>query len=206
MAVTISIVIACSQQYAHHLDDYMNAVAQLDRQPDEIVLVTDKVQPTFNCVRVQAPDRWNLGEWYNLGFDAASSDWIVWTGADDRLRPHALNTIDTTNADVIAFGLHYTTGQTWMPANIRNADILKVQHNLVTCGSPVRKQLWQATAFEPDLAPFEDWAFWVGCAHNNAQFTSTRTLDVDYTYGSDHIAPAEEPTRTRIQQWLKGLS
>lgn len=205
MAVKISLVIACSQQYAHHLDGYMQAVQQLNRQPDEIVLVTDTVKPSFECVVIRTEAEFQFGEWFNLGFAAATGDWVVWPGADDRLRPHALDHIDASLADVIAYGLQYSTGKIWIPAVTDAHNILQVQQNLITCGSPVRKRLWEQTPFQPELFPFEDWAFWVGCAHNNARFTSTLTIDVDYAYGDDHFIPPLEPTRSLIMQWSKGL-
>lgn len=206
MAVTISIVIACSNAYAHHLDGYMQAVRKLNRQPDEIVLVTDTIKPDFDCVVVRTENTFQFGEWFNLGFEAASSDWIVWPGADDRLRQHALDQIDASLSDVIAFGLQYSTGQIWIPALVNAQTILQVQENQIPCGSAVRKRFWEATPFQPDLFPFEDWAFWVGCAHNGARFTSTMTIDVDYSYGNDHFVPSLEPTRTQIEQWSKGLA
>jgi hypothetical protein len=206
MAVSISLVIACSQQYAHHLDGYMQAVEKLNTQPDEIVLVTDTIKPDFECVRVQAQSKFLFGEWFNLGFDAASSDWVVWPGVDDRLRAHALDQLRVITADVYAFGLQYTTGQIWIPSNITNEAILQVDENKVTCGSPVKRSLWEQTPFQTQLTPFEDWAFWVGCAHNKARFMSSLTLDVDYAYGNDHTIPPSEPTRSLIMQWSKGLS
>jgi hypothetical protein len=201
----ISLVIACSELYSHNLSSFMQSISDLHRKPDEIVLVTDSVKPEFDCTIVADAGEWVLGNWYNLGFEAATQEWIVWTGVDDRLRPHALDSIDNSLADVIPFGLHYSTGQIWIPSNVSAESILRISDNLVPCGSPVRKRFWELQPFVPELYPFDDWAFWVGCAHNGAKFMPTFTIDVDYDYGIGHINPPMEPHRTNIIEWAKGL-
>lgn len=183
----------------------MQAVNALTVKPDEIVLVTDGVVPNFHCTLVSTDKPWNLGDWYNLGFAVASGDWVVWTGADDRLRPHALDQVPTCQADVLALGLQYNTGQRWLPQQVTADQVLQVSQNLVPCGSPVRRSLWQGIPFQPQLYPFDDWAFWVGCAAQGATFATTHTIDVDYDYGPGHIDPPLEPTRTQIAEWAKGL-
>lgn len=203
--MSISLVLCCSKQYEHHLDGYMAAVAQLHRQPDEVIVVTDNAVPAFDCTLIRTTKPWVLGDWYNLGFAAATCDWVVWTGADDRLMPHALDQVDACDADVLAFGLQYSTGQRWMPFAPTAEQVLRVEENLVPCGSPVRRELWQEMPFHSEFYPFDDWAFWVGCAAQGATFATTHTLDVDYDYGPGHINPPLEPTRTQIAKWAKGL-
>jgi len=203
--MSISLVVCCSKKYEHHLPGYMEAVDALTTKPDEVVLVTDGVVPDFDCTLINTDQGWNLGNWYNLGFAAATADWVVWTGVDDRLRPHALEQVRTCQADVLAFGLQYTTRQKWLPLTVTAEQVLQVKENLVPCGSPVRRSLWQGIPFQPQLYPFDDWAFWVGCAAQGAIFTTTNTIDVDYDYGPGHINPPIEPTRTHIAEWAKGL-
>lgn len=204
--MTISLVVACSLAYEHHLDGYLAAVDVLSVRPDEIVVVSDGVKPIIDCTLVTTDEAWNLGHWYNLGFTAATSEWVVWTGVDDRLRPTALDQVANCRADVLAFGLQYTTGQRWMPGAPTADQVLAVDENLIPCGSPVRRDLWQGVPFQPEFYPLDDWAFWVGCAAQGAQFATTHVIDVDYDYGPDHINPPKEPTRTRIAEWAKGLT
>lgn len=198
-------MIACSQQYEHHLSGFLASVETLNRKPDEIVLVTDNVTPTFDCTLVRMNEPWNLATWYNKGFKAASGDWVVWTGSDDRFKPHALDGLDDCGAEVFMFGMDYSTGQKWTPGHVTAQDILKVSSNLVPCGSPVRRHLWENIPFIPDLYPFDDWGFWVGCAYQGATFTPTQRLDIDYTHGPDHLNPPLEPTRSKIVEWLRSL-
>lgn len=203
--MNVSLVIACSQQYEHHLYGYVESVRNLNRQPDEIVVVTDNAVPDFDCTLVRVNEPWNLGAWYNKGFAAASGDWIVWTGADDRFKPHALDKIDACQSDVLMFGLDYSTGQKWTPGAVTAEQVLKVASNLVPCGSPVRRELWEGINFNPDLYPFDDWGFWVGCAFQGATFEPTNTLDIDYAHGPEHLNPPLEPTRSKIVHWLTTL-
>lgn len=201
----ISLVIACSAAYRHHLDGYLQAVHELDRAPDEIVLVTDSVSSSVEYKRVLVDTQWNLGAWYNAGVAASSGDWVVWTGADDRFMSHALNSLDDCKSDVYAFGLQYTTGQVWLPQNLTAQRILEVRENLVPCGSPFRRHLWEQVPFQPQFFPLDDWAFWVGCAAIGATFECSPNLDVLYEYGPSHINPPMEPTRTHIAQWVREL-
>ena len=54
------------------------------------------------------------------------TDWVVWIGADDRFRPTALDGIERDDADVVALGFQYDTGQTWMPHPTRER-VLRVE-------------------------------------------------------------------------------
>ena len=205
MAVTVGMVICCSSLYWDFLPAHMESVKGLNRQPDQITIVTDHTEQldNYNVVRKDLP--WNLGDWYNAGIAATETDWIVWSGVDDKYRPTALDGIDTCTADVLGFGLRYSGGMNWIPGNPEPARILQLETNLITCGSPFRRKLWEGIPFEPSLAPVEDWGFWVGCARQDARVVSTGEIDIDYSHGPDSLIPDLNISRERIRSWLEKL-
>jgi hypothetical protein len=207
LAVSVGIVIACSSLYRHHLQPHLDSIMRLERKPDEITLVTDGDFTAPMITRVVHMDLpWCLGDWYNAGVEATETEWVAWSGADDLYRPTALNSLDNATADVVCFGLHYSTGMNWLPQGITPEAILKIETNLITCGSPFRRKLWEEIPFQAEVAPVEDWGFWVGCALQGARFESAHQIDIDYAHGPDHLAPDLNNSRELIRAWLNKRS
>ena len=203
--MTIGMVICASSMYWDFLPRHLESVRNLRRQPDQITLVTDSTEDVVGVTRVEMSLPWNLGEWYNAGIAATDTDWIVWSGVDDQYRPGALDAVDSCAADVCAFGLRYTTGMNWIPGATSSNRILQLESNLITCGSPFRRKLWEQIPFEPSLFPVDDWGFWVSCAHQGASFSTTNEINVDYTHGPNSLIPDLNISRERIRSWLETL-
>jgi len=207
--MSIAVVTTC-YSYFEFLPAWAASVAALDTQPDEVVVVTSStadaaaaVAPHLDHVRlVWSEDPFSFGGWFNQAVAATSCEWVAWLGCDDTYRPHALDGIERDEADVVAFGMQYAAGQ-WRP-NPSNAGLRAVRSNEVPCGSPFRRRLWEALPFQPQLAPYEDWALWVGFAHLNARFATTGRIDFDYRAHAD-TENALEPYRSRIADWVQSL-
>lgn len=207
---TIGVVTTC-HTYTHFLAGWCGSVRNLNTKPDKVVIAcTDEATtraaidlPEFTLVQVDEP--FGLGKYLNAAIAACETDWIVWIGADDRYRMHALDGLRFSQADVVAMGLQFGHGGAWHPHAVSPDAVLAVNENYVPCGSAFRRRLWQQIPFQPHLAPFEDWALWVGFAHLGATFTSTGRIDFDYGQHPDQIVPDMEPTRSRIAEWAKGL-
>lgn len=210
--MTVGIIATC-HTYFHFLDQWAASIRKLETQPDQVVLAVTDVEETVhrfdnplpNLTMVQADPPFGLGKYLNRAIQACETDWIVWAGIDDHYRPHALNGLDSTDGDVVAFGIQYSSGQRWIPTHIDAAQILTVTTNLIPSGSPFRRVLWEKEPFNVDLEPFEDWALWVGFAAAGAQFCWTDQIDYDYTLHPQQIVPPMEPTRTRIKHWAETL-
>lgn len=140
-------------------------------------------------------------EMMNLAFENCETDWVSWIGIDDRYRPNALDKLDTCAADVLALGFQYNSGQIWTPEKVTAEDILRLEDNLIPCGSPVKRWLWEKIPFDQTANPIEDWCFFVGTALSNATYDSTRNIDVDYDY-EGHWAPTEELARSIVNRYL----
>jgi len=102
---------------------------------------------------------------------------------------------------VLALGFEYDTGQIWSPAKTTPEEILSMHANMIPCGSPFRKWLWNKIPFDQSIAPFDDWVFWLGTALSNATYDATLDLDVDYEYAG-HWVPNDGQARATIADWL----
>lgn len=205
METSVGVVAIC-HGYPQHIDGWLKSVRELNRQPDEIVLVLwsgiDTSHLDLNNVKVVFWDGdFEFGSMMNLAFESCNTDWIAWIGIDDRYRPHALDKIDSCEADVLALGFQYNTGQLWTPARTNGEEILALHANMIPCGSPVRKWLWKRQPFEQKYAPVDDWTFWIGTALSGATYDATLDIDVDYDY-ADHWVPDESKVRATVTQYL----
>jgi hypothetical protein len=209
---TIGVVTTC-HTYTKFLPAWAGSVRNLNTQPDRIVIAATKPEEVTNAIGtgledytvVRGDEPFTLGGYLNAAVAACDTDWIVWIGADDRYRGHALDGLRFAQADVVAMGMQFGRGGFWHPHGFTAADVLAVNDNFVPCGSAFRRRLWEQIPFQPQLAPFEDWALWVGFAHLGATFTNTGRIDFDYGQHADQIQPPKEPTRSRIAEWAKGL-
>ena len=205
MAISLGVVSIC-HGYPEKISGWLESVRTLNRKPDEIVLVlwTGIDKKNLNLDGVKVID-WHadfeFSNMMNLAFKNCQTDWISWIGIDDRYRPHALDKINNCEADVLALGFQYDTGQIWTPTKTTAEQILSLQANMITCGSPVRRWLWEQQPFEQKIAPFDDWCFWIGTALSGATYDSTLDIDVDYEYAG-HWVPNDGEARATVTQYL----
>lgn len=202
---TVGVVSIC-HGYPQDIPGWIESVRSLNRKPDKIVLVLnieiDKSDFDLDGITVVG---WfgdfAFSDMMNLAFENCNTDWVSWIGIDDRYRPHALDKIDTCVADVLALGFQYDTGQIWTPANVTNEQVKSLHANMITCGSPVRRWLWERNSFDQRIAPFDDWCFWVGTAVSGATYDCTLNIDVDYAYAG-HTVPSDSLARATVAQYL----
>jgi hypothetical protein len=196
--------------YEKFLPQWCISVRGLQRQPDQIVIaaqnpeavttITKKELPQATVLEIKEP--FQFGTYLNYAVEACETEWISWIGVDDRYRPQALNGIDIIDVDIYTFGMRLTDGREWHGGDIDEA----LEHNPIPCGSPFRRWIWESIPFQPELTPFEDWAFWVGAQHVGAVSKKTRRIDFDYRLHEDQIVPPMEPTATKIRQWAQTLT
>jgi len=209
---TIGIVTTC-HTYTHFIPDWSASVAELNRQPDEVIVACTKVANVIpnldgrltDTTVISVPQPFGLGKYLNRAIRGLDTDWVAWIGADDRYCPTALDDLPLESADVIAFGMQWPNGTTTIPRNVTAARVLQVSDNPVLCGSLFRRSLWETHPFNEDLHPFEDWGFWVGCAAQGARFACTGQVDFHYSTHGAQNHPPQEPTRTKIREWLNSL-
>jgi hypothetical protein len=202
---TVGIVSIC-HGYPQDIPDWIQSVRLLNRKPDKIVLVLnieiDKSDFDLDGITVVG---WfgdfAFSDMMNLAFENCQTEWVSWIGIDDRYRPHALDKIDTCVADVLALGFQYDTGQIWTPLKTTADEILSLRANMITCGSPVRRWLWEKIPFDQSIAPADDWGMWVASAVLGATYDATLNIDVDYAYAG-HWVPDDSLVRTTVAKYL----
>jgi hypothetical protein len=200
---TVGIVAVC-YSYDEYILGWAESIKNLTTAPDKIVLVCATAPselPIDVDVRV-SDEPFTFGGWLNLAVDACDTDWIVWVCVDDLYRPNALDGIAERTEDVIAFGMESSLG-VWLPV-VSPESILEMNANLIPCGSPFRRSLWERLPFQPQHGPYEDWALWVGFAAIGATFGTSGRIDFDYRWHDD-TPTALEPLRTQISNWIRSL-
>ena len=183
---TVGVVTVCSDAYREWLIPWAESVAGLNRRPDRVVVACESAPPPLPVdvqpVIMGSPFD-DFPDWLNAAIEACDTDWIAWIGVDDTYRPHALDTLDGSAADVVCFGMRYDHG-IWVEP-VTAATVLTAQRNHIPCGSPFRRRLWDAIPFQPHLHPFADWGFWISCAAQGATFEHTGRVDFDYRWHAD---------------------
>lgn len=190
------VTVAVGDTYRAFLPEWAQAVAALETQPDQVLIVTDVVtadvktaMDTCGANVLNTATRWRRHPQIlaNEGISEMSTEWICKMDADDLIFPHALNPIADTTEDVLCFGIIYH-GVTLTPPAMKAANVLAARNNLLFAGSPFRKTIWQSTSGFRDMV-YDDWAFWRETARAGATYRPTGTADYEYRM-HDHNASA----------------
>lgn len=179
---TIAVVASCvNEPYHYFIDQWKQSVGKLERQADEVIIATDlvnEVTQSDDCTLVPIKNEPKSGNWTVAVNDAiahSQSDWIAKIDIDDLILPHALNEIDSCEADVYCFGIQ-----------IDGQDILAEPKGLLEQPDPkifsnsvYRRWVWEKNPYQDIFC--EDALFWYLAAHENATFAVSKR--VDYIYG-----------------------
>jgi hypothetical protein len=180
---TIAVVTACvGKNYHFFSSDWIQAVLKLERKPDEVIIATDLITHDFDAGLIQyvpAPKKSKSGHWafaVNEAIAASTADWICKVDVDDIILPHALNGVDSCEADVYCFGIEIDgKSQHANPENILKQDDPQIFSNSV-----YRRWVWEANPYEDMF--YEDGVFWYAAAIEGATFAISKTID--YVYGN----------------------
>ena len=186
--MSIAVVTACvGKNYHFFSSSWIQAVLKLERKPDEIVIATDLINSEIwlpdglvRYVPVPKESRSNLGAFaVNQAIAVTTSDWICKIDVDDTILPHALNELDSCEADVYCFGIEIN-GQGRLATEV-NAEIVLAQDDpQIYSNSPYRRWVWEANPYEDMF--YEDGVFWYAAAIEGATFAASP--NIDYIYGN----------------------
>lgn len=205
---TIGVITTCFS-YDEYVPEWAASVAALERQPDQVVLVSRTPHqldlPGYRNVVLDTP--WLFADWLNAGFDACPTDWVTWIGVDDAYLSHALTGWERRKAGCVPFGLEFFDGSyqlVW--EGVSADDVLHMRHgNQMPCGSPIRREYWAALPFQAQFTPYEDWAMAVGLASQGTWFEPTGRIDFRYRVHPAQNHPPLEPYAQAIAQWRDSL-
>lgn len=175
MTVTLYTV-AEGAAYAPFAPRWWESVRRMDPLPDEVVIVIgaddhagirELVTPDVNTVIVQLEEPFS-NSYFRAGVNAATSEWIAFSGIDDQMLPHAFVDIPTATrlaADVIVGTIFLSNGGMWRgswdPAAMRHVNTLPAH-------SPFRQSIYERVGGFPDIR-WSDWGFWLRCAAAGAR-------------------------------------
>jgi glycosyltransferase involved in cell wall biosynthesis len=164
---SVSIVLAIwGEGYSQFLPKWFEATQTLERNFDEIVVVTDNNNASavlsavsdFSKVRIRVEDHEGYSAYFNRAIDLANSKWIAFCNADDYFLPQALNSIDDADAqeanlicdNLIHKDTNFRQTAYWEPSELN--------HTFRLMGAnPMTKRLWEAAGGFPKGVRFADW-------------------------------------------------
>lgn len=190
MATVAIVTVAVGRAYQAFLPEWAASVAELDRQPDRVVIVVDSLSvvlrrqirvllPNVEVVRNATRWRHHPQVLVNKAIQALDTDWVCKLDVDDLILPHAFNTLDDWSADVRMFGIRLLGGREACPPLLTADQILNSRHNLLYAASPFRRSVWTRTSGFRDMV-FDDWAFWREVAAQGATFEPSGQPDYFY--------------------------
>lgn len=179
---TIAVVASCvNEPYHHFINQWKQSIGKLERRPDEVIIATDLVNEATqsdDCTLVPIKNKPQSGNWTVAVNDAiahSQSDWIAKIDIDDLILPHALNEIDSCEADVYCFGIQIDGQEIFAEPK----GLLQQSDPKIFSNSVYRRWVWEKNPYQDIFC--EDALFWYLAAHEKATFAVSKR--VDYIYG-----------------------
>jgi hypothetical protein len=176
--------------YEEYIGEWFEAC--LAAQPDQIVLVSDRIRlvPAGVTLRVVEPSnqKYPIPYYSNKAVEALDTEWCWNMDIDDLIRPGALWEIGVVDADVYVSGMRTSEGVKHIPRGLDWQKVWGSKANYVPAGSAFKKWLWEKIGGYPDIG-FHDWGLWRLMAKEQARFaTSGQIL---YDYRTDHVSVSD---------------
>lgn len=192
MSIAIATV-AYGPTYLGFLPAWAQAVNALTTQPDTIIILTDDPAQARehttgmdpHIVPITGSHKHHPHKHLTPVLRQVDADWICKMDVDDRIRPHALDHLSLSDADVVMFGIQFGPHALYAKP-VQAHHILNIPENLVFSGSPYRKWLLSEAVYRDMI--YEDWAFWIDCAKQGARFQPSGTIDYDYIAHDHNIS------------------
>jgi hypothetical protein len=176
--------------YEEYIGEWFEAC--LAAQPDQIVLVSDRIRsvPAGVTLRIVEPSnqKYPIPYYSNKAVEALDTEWCWNMDIDDLIRPGALWEIGVVDADVYVSGMRTSEGVKHIPRGLDWQKVWGSKANYVPAGSAFKKWLWEKIGGYPDIG-FHDWGLWRLMAKEQARFaTSGQIL---YDYRTDHVSVSD---------------
>jgi hypothetical protein len=196
---TISVVTAVwGDRYTQFIDKWWQSVTTLERQPDEIVVITDpanklpaetqtpmNLAPITKVITLVTETDFN-GYW-DLAFRSVNQDWIATCCIDDVFLPAALNAIDEADqagAEMVAdsCALH-PSGTIWHGY----WDPQEMFTRMTMPGAaPMKKAMYERIGGFDRHIYWSDWAFYMKAAKAGIKVHHTDIVRIIFDEGANH--------------------
>lgn len=218
-ATRLGVVVVSHQQ--QYLRECLESINDQSVTPSATVLV-DNASPreetaaaiaeAMGVHTIRLSDPTSLGTARNLGCELlANCDYIVTLDGDDVLRPRYVEVVwraaDERSADVV-----YTAAELFgsasgvifsPPLGGERRDLRR--GNFIPAMALFKHSLWRAAGgFDPNLAFFEDWDFWLSCAERGATFHGLDEVLWRYRrHESSMLATAQEEQKAVSRRYIR---
>lgn len=161
---------------------WFKAIGKLERQPDEVIVGTDRFTYEASRESVSENTLWAYPQAYHLhdAISQTTTDWIWICDIDDLAMPDALNGIDDVQEDVWQMGyLRHPDELLYIPPQLACSDILASEKNEFVAGSAFRRDAFEEVGGFPDVA-LQDWGLWRRMARHGMRFLSSDRAHFHY--------------------------
>jgi len=195
LADSSSVVVAVwGTRYQPYIARWWKSLRTLNRQPNEIVLVTDLADDSnlfgtipdwvdVPLVKVQIDsDQYN--ELWSAAVHAASQEWIVKLCIDDQFCPQALDFLETVEGDLVIDRCKFLQGGDWVASwDTNDTDNRRFAP---ASFSPFRRSLIQFYDKIPKPCLWDDYVFYLLLAKANVKVYRTDNYRMIHDLGVDH--------------------
>ncbi len=182
-AESITVIIPC-YNYADYVGEAIESVLAQTRPVDEIIVINDgstddslaKIKQYKDSVRIISQTNHGNVATKNIGLGEATSDWILFLDADDKITADYVEKFyaaaRSKNADVVYSAMNFIgseEGVFWSRSFSRRS--LR-KGNYINNSSLVRRELIQSVGgYSTEMVfGFEDWELYLALAEKNARF------------------------------------
>jgi hypothetical protein len=185
--------ISRAERYGVFFPRWWQAISELERQPDQIVIayhesnlakVPESVPKEYaSRVKLVVSNSENGLDYPNLGIDSADTDWVAFCGLDDQVLPNAYDELGLcSDAEILVANLQLSDGS----KSFGSWDVQRMkQQNPMAFLSPFRKSLWERVGGMPKIY-WSDWGFWMKAAMAGATTYQSQNFQALFDLGADH--------------------
>ena len=211
---TISVLTAIwGERYTQFVANWWASVASLERQPDEIVVITDPM----NRKPVEAATPLHLAgitmvithaaklefnDYWDAAFRSCSMEWLATCCIDDVFLPQALNAIDEADAagaEMVADSCDlYPSGATWR--GYWNPEEMFTRMTMPGA-APMKKAMYERLGGLDRDIYWSDWAFYMKAAKAGVKVHHTDIVRIIFDEGANHQTQSGRMLDPLTRQW-----
>jgi hypothetical protein len=209
---TISVVSAIwGDRYGQFLHRWWDSVQALERQPDQVVVITDL--RNFELVHSTKPFAYKIptkvlalhnestfNEYWDLAFRECEMEWIATCCIDDVFLPEALNDIDRADAEgceLIADGVRFSDQPRiwkgyWNPQEMFSSMTMPG-------AAPMKKVMYERIGGFPREIYWSDWGFYILCAKADVKVFQSDLIRIIFDEGHRHKTQSGEQLEPSVR-------
>lgn len=194
MGNSVSVVVPVwGTRYQPFIARWWESLRQVNRKPDEIVLVAEKGDrsgllssiPDWCEIPISAKqtEHEHYQQWWTEAVHTASKDWIVQMPIDDQFAPTALDSIDDAEGEFVVDRVEFLTGGEWPAA----WSLPPRNRRFAPAGvSPFKRTLLPIWDEIPEDCHWNDYVWYLLLAKHEVKPHITNNLRMIHDLGNNH--------------------